>query len=66
LFRLRGKGAGKANARGDAHVRLIVETPANLDPKQRELFEQLKTSLTEAQTPLQKSFTAKLREIGGD
>jgi molecular chaperone DnaJ len=66
LFRLRGKGAGKANARGDAHVRLIVETPSALDAKQRELFEQLKTTLTESQTPLQKSFATKMREIGGD
>jgi molecular chaperone DnaJ len=65
LFRLRGKGAGKPNARGDAHVRLIVETPTALDAKQRELFEQLKSSLGEAQTPLQKVFLAKMRELGG-
>jgi molecular chaperone DnaJ len=65
LFRLRGKGAGKPNARGDAHVRLVVETPTALDPKQRELFEQLKSSLGEAQTPLQKSFVAKMRELTG-
>ena len=63
LFRLRAKGAGKPNARGDAHVRILVETPAALDLKQRELFEQLKSSLTEAQTPLQKSFLAKMREL---
>lgn len=66
LFRLRGKGAGKPNARGDAHVRIMVETPAQLDAKQRELFEQLKTLLTEAQTPLQKTFLEKMREIAGD
>jgi len=65
LFRLRGKGAGKPNARGDAHVRLLVETPSALDAKQRELFEQLKSSLSEAQTPLQKSFAAKMRELSG-
>jgi molecular chaperone DnaJ len=65
LFRLRGKGAGKANARGDAHVRLVVETPAALTAKQRELFEQLKTSLTEEQNPLQKTYAAKLRESAG-
>lgn len=65
LFRLRGKGAGKAGARGDAHVRLVVETPSSLDAKHRELFEQLKTSLGEAQTPLQKSFLAKMRELSG-
>jgi molecular chaperone DnaJ len=65
LFRLRGKGAGKASARADAHVRLVVETPSALDAKQRELLEQLKTSLSEEQTPLQKSFLAKMRELGG-
>jgi molecular chaperone DnaJ len=62
LFRLRGKGAGRAGARGDAHVRIVVETPTALNPKQRELFEQLKTTLTEEQTPLQKSFLSKMRE----
>ena len=65
LFRLRGKGAGKPNARGDAHVRLVVETPTALDAKQRELFEQLKSSLGESQTPLQKSFAGKMRELSG-
>jgi molecular chaperone DnaJ len=64
LFRLRGKGAGKANARGDAHVRLIVETPTALTPKQRELFEQLQTSLADEQLPIQKTFTTKMRETG--
>jgi molecular chaperone DnaJ len=65
LFRLRGKGAGKPNARADAHVRLIVETPTALTPKQRELFEQLQSSLAEEQNPLQKNFGAKMRESGG-
>jgi molecular chaperone DnaJ len=63
LFRLRGKGAGKPNARADAHVRLLVETPSGLSAEQKQLFEQLKTSLSEAQNPLQKSFDAKLREL---
>lgn len=65
LFRLRGKGAGKPGARGDAHVRIVVETPTALTAKQRELFEQLKSSLAGEQTPLQKSFAAKMREVGG-
>lgn len=63
LFRLRGKGAGKPNARGDAHVRLVVETPSALTAEQKQLFEQLKSSLSEEQNPLQKSFHAKLREL---
>jgi molecular chaperone DnaJ len=66
LFRLRGKGAGKSSTRADAHVRLILETPSALDGKQRELFEQLGTALSEAQTPLQKTFLAKMREIAGE
>jgi molecular chaperone DnaJ len=64
LFRLRGKGAGKANSRGDAHVRLVVETPSALTPKQRELFEQLQTSLADEQLPIQKTFATKMRETG--
>jgi DnaJ-class molecular chaperone len=64
LFRLRGKGAGKANSRGDAHVRLVVETPTALTPKQRELFEQLQSSLADEQLPLQKTFASKMRETG--
>jgi len=64
LFRLRGKGAGKPNARADAHVRLIVETPTALTSKQRELFEQLQSALGEEQIPIQKNFGAKMRESG--
>jgi molecular chaperone DnaJ len=64
VFRLRGKGAGKPNARADAHVRLVVETPLTLTPKQRELFEQLQTSLADEQLPLQKTFFSKMRESG--
>jgi molecular chaperone DnaJ len=64
LFRLRGKGAGRPNARADAHVRLVVETPSALTPKQRELFEQLQTALSDEQLPLQKTFITKMRESG--
>ena len=66
LFRLRGKGAGRASARGDAHVRIVVETPTALTAQQRELFEQLKTSLSGEQTPLQKTFVTKMRELAGE
>lgn len=66
LFRLRGKGAGRAGARGDAHVRIVVETPTALTTQQRELFEQLKASLSGEQTPLQKTFVAKMRELAGE
>jgi molecular chaperone DnaJ len=45
LFRLRGKGipraAQKGAPRGDQHVRIVVETPTSLTPRQRELLEEL-------------------------
>lgn len=62
LFRLRGKGAGgKAGGRGDAHVRVMVETPTNLTSKQRTLLEELQRSLGVEQRPLESAFGAKLK-----
>jgi molecular chaperone DnaJ len=58
IFRLRGKGAGKPGGRGDAHVKVLVETPSALTDEQRRLFEQLK--LTPAQSPLKSAFLEKL------
>lgn len=65
LFRLRGKGAGRAGARRDAHVRIVVETPTALTAQQRALFEELKALLAGEQTPLQKTFGIKMRELAG-
>jgi molecular chaperone DnaJ len=62
LFRLRGKGIGlKAGGRGDAHVRVTVETPTNLTAKQRGMLEELARSMTAEQAPLQASFASKLK-----
>jgi molecular chaperone DnaJ len=66
LFRLRGKGAGRANARGDAHVRVLIETPTALTASQRELFEKLASSLGDEQRPQQASFLQRLREGATD
>jgi len=61
LFRLRGKGLGtKSGGRGDAHVRLVVETPTHLTPQQRGLLEELQKLLTVEQAPIQASFASKL------
>ena len=67
LFRLRQKGAGlrSGTGRGDAHVRLVVETPTNLTPQQRELLEQLQRQLSPEQLPANAAFLAKLREGQG-
>ena len=46
-FRLRGKGVKpvRGGPQGDLYVHLMVETPINLNKTQKQLFEQLQTSL---------------------
>jgi molecular chaperone DnaJ len=62
LFRLRGKGVGTASgSRGDAHVRLTVETPVELSARQRELYEELERSLSPEQQPVRVGFAAKIK-----
>ena len=38
-MRLRGKGLGPAKSRGDLYVRVGIDAPNDLTPKQRELWE---------------------------
>jgi molecular chaperone DnaJ len=65
LFRLRNKGVGlKSGARGDAHVRLVVETPTNLTAKQRALVEELQKTMTVEQVPLQTAFVSRMKAPG--
>jgi molecular chaperone DnaJ len=62
IFRLRGKGAGKPGrrpSRGDAHVRVLVETPVALTDEQRRLLEQIRLEPT--QSPLKSAFLEKLK-----
>jgi len=68
VFRLRGKGfpaLGGSAQRGDQHVRVTVEVPANLSKKQRELLEQFAAISGEDAHPQQKGFFAKVRELFG-
>ncbi|MCE7031313.1 molecular chaperone DnaJ [Lysobacter sp. GX 14042] len=46
LFRLRGKGVRSVRSRGegDLYCRVVVETPVNLTPEQRELLEKFETT----------------------
>ncbi len=62
LFRLRGKGAGGKSGRGDAHVRVMVETPAKLSDRQRTLLQEIEGSLSPDQAPLQAEFKARLTD----
>jgi molecular chaperone DnaJ len=61
VFRLRQKGLG-GSSRGDAHVRLLVETPAGLTDAQRGLLEQLQSSLKDEQVPARSRFLAQLKD----
>ncbi|PZP58264.1 MAG: molecular chaperone DnaJ [Azospira oryzae] len=68
VFRLRGKGikALRSNAVGDLLVRVVVETPVNLTPRQKELleeFERLSREGGERHNPRHKSWMEKVREF---
>ncbi len=64
-FRLRGKGIAHLNSfgRGDQHVRVIIETPTNLNKEQRRLIEEFAAASTAEIHPKAKSFWGKVREL---
>jgi molecular chaperone DnaJ len=64
VFRLRGRGFPQpSGARGDAHVRVVLETPVELAPEDRALLERLDGALGEAKRPQQRDFQAKLKQL---
>jgi molecular chaperone DnaJ len=66
LFRLRGKGVPRPDGkpRGDQHVRIVVETPTSLTPRQRKLLEELAREPGEATGhPRKRGFLEKVREL---
>ena len=67
VFRLRGKGIQHVhgNGRGDQHVRVVVETPSELNKQQKELFEKLAEISGEETHPQSRSFFEKVRELFG-
>ncbi len=66
VFRLRGKGLPLAGGgRGDAHVKVAVETPTNLTPEQRDLLARFAAACTDEATPQRRGFTAKLKDLFG-
>jgi len=68
IFTMRGKGVPhlRRNGRGDQLVILNVEIPAKLSKEQRELFEQLASTLGTSPKPKEKGFLDWLNEaLGG-
>lgn len=66
VFRLRGKGfpvAPGSSRRGDAHIKLLVETPRDLTDKQRRLLEELARELAPENLPQRSAFQDQLREL---
>jgi molecular chaperone DnaJ len=68
VFRMGGKGiprtASPAGPRGDQRVKVVVETPSSLSPRQRELIEELARTSGEALAhPRKQGFMDKLRAL---
>ena len=67
-MRVKGKGIKSlhSSAVGDLYCHVVVETPVNLTDRQKELleeFEKISTGMERSQTPRQKSFFDKVRDI---
>jgi molecular chaperone DnaJ len=67
VFRLKGKGIPHLHSggRGDQHVRVMVETPTELNGKQRELLEQFAAASGEKTNPQTSSFFEKVKQLFG-
>ena len=64
VFRLKGKGMSSVRgyAKGDLHVRVIVEVPTNLNPRQKALLEEFARASGEDVNPMSKSFMDKIKD----
>ncbi|GIW40554.1 MAG: chaperone protein DnaJ [Candidatus Binatia bacterium] len=66
VFRLRGHGVPDARGRkGDQLVKIVVETPRRLTPRQRELLEEFARLSGEEGNPISKGFFEKVKEMFG-
>ena len=65
VFRMRGKGVThlRGGGRGDLHVRIVVETPTNLNSRQKELFEEFEKHSKEGSHPLRDKFVSKIKGL---
>jgi molecular chaperone DnaJ len=66
-FKLKGKGVPVLNGRGrgDLFVEMKVQTPARLTKRQRELLQELHSTLSVENTPVSRSLLNKVKDIFG-
>lgn len=64
-FRLRGKGMPvlRQNQFGDLYIQVMVETPQNITPRQRELLEEFERISSEENSPQSAGFFARMKEF---
>jgi hypothetical protein len=67
VFRMKGRGVKDVQGyqQGDQHVRVVVETPTQLTPRQKELLKEFVLSGGEDINPLSKGFFDKVKELFG-
>ena len=65
VLRLKGKGVPslRGGARGDLHIRVVVETPVALSKEQLETLTKFSDSLTDKNQPRQKSYAERARQF---
>ncbi|MBO5774880.1 MAG: molecular chaperone DnaJ [Kiritimatiellae bacterium] len=63
VFRLRGKGVAslRGGSPGDLDARIIIETPANLDRRQKELLEEFAKTSSSGTFPAAQTFANRVR-----
>ncbi|MGH7771302.1 MAG: molecular chaperone DnaJ [Candidatus Binatia bacterium] len=67
VFRLKGKGVRDVQGyhQGDQHVRVVLETPTHLTPRQRELLKEFAELGGQEVHPLSKGFFDKVKQMFG-
>ena len=67
-FRLRGKGmpALRGAGQGDLYIEVKIETPVNLNKRQRELLEEFVKAGTRSTSPDSEGFFSKMKELWQD
>jgi molecular chaperone DnaJ len=65
VFRMKGKGITDVQGyrQGDQHVRVSVETPTHLTPRQKELLREFAAASGEEVSPMAKGFLDKMKEL---